>query len=80
MLEFLIKEDFGFKEEEIEGIGKHFILSLDYDDWGSIELIEVIDLDEKDIEDSENHLKLSTGRMAYFPDDLLEKELKAQID
>lgn len=80
MLEFSIMEDFGFTVEEIEEIGGKFTFTLNYDDWGSIVLIEGIDLDEDEIEDSENHLKLSTGRVAFFPDDLLHKELLAQID
>lgn len=80
MLELSIIEDFGFKKEEIEQIKGEFTFTLNYDDWGSIVLIEEIDLDEDEIEDSENHLKLSTGRVAFFPDDLLRKELLAQID
>lgn len=80
MLELSIIEDFGFKKEEIEQIEREFTFTLNYDDWGSIVLIEEIDLDEDEIEDSENHLKLFSGRVAFFPIDLLHKELLAQID
>ena len=80
MLEFSIMEDFGFTVEEIEEIGGEFTFTLNYGDWGSIVLKEVIDLNEEEIEESENHLKLSTGRLAFFPEDLLRKELLAQID
>lgn len=51
------------------------------DDWESVELINEDELiADEDIEESENHLKLPTGRIAYFPDGLLHKEQLQQID
>lgn len=70
---FVIKE-LGFKEGEMEAIENHFSCTLNLDDWESIEIIE------EEEEESENFFKLPTGRMVYFPDDLLHKEILAQID
>lgn len=80
MLDFFIIEDFGFEKEEVKIIDSHFTFTLEYYDWELIELLEEGQLEGEDIEDSENHLKLPTGRIAYFPDDLLRKELHEQID
>lgn len=80
MLEFLIIEELGFKKEEVDAIKTHFLCRLDQEDWESIELVKDELEDAEGIEDSENYLKLPTGRIAYFPDDLLHKEILAQID
>lgn len=80
MLEFLIIEEFGFKKEEVDVIESHFTFSIDYYDWDSIVIYNSKDLEGDDVEDCENFLKLPTGRVAYFPDDLLRKEFNAQID
>jgi hypothetical protein len=73
-MEEIILEQLGFKQEEIEAIENHFLCNLDLDDWESMEFID------DDEEEDENYFKLPTGRMIYFPDKLLHKELLAQID
>lgn len=67
-------EELGFKKEEMDAIENHFFCTLDLDDWESIQFI-----DENEEED-ENFFRLPTGRMVYFPDELLRKDLLAQID
>lgn len=69
-----ISEEFGFEEEEIDAIMRHFIYSLNLDDWASIEFVD--ETEEWD----ENYLKLPTGRMVYFPHELIHKEALAQMD
>lgn len=71
--EMIVIGELGFKEEEMEAVENHFLYSLDIDDW---ETLEFIDEGEED----ENHFKLPTGRMVYFPDELLHKELLSQMD
>lgn len=71
--ETIVIDELGFKKEELEVIENFFFCNLDLDDWESIKFI---DYDEED----ENHFKLPTGRMVYFPDELLRKDLLAQID
>ncbi|MDM5315109.1 hypothetical protein QUF49_03820 [Fictibacillus sp. b24] len=48
MLEVIIKEELGFTEVEIDSIYDHFTLSLDFEDWESIQFI---DEDDEDLED-----------------------------
>jgi len=74
MLERIVIEEFGFTEEEITAIENNFLCSLNYDDWESIQFID------EDCDEDENHFKLPTGRMVYFPDELLRKDVMAQID
>jgi hypothetical protein len=66
----------GFKEEEIETIQGHFSCSLNLEDWESISFEE----DDEEVEGFDNFLKLPTGRVVYFPDELMRKDLLAQID
>lgn len=72
---FVIVEDFGFTLEEVEAIKNHFSFSLDYDDWESI----IIEEDDQ-VEEGYNYFRLPTGRIVYFPDELLHKDILAQID
>ncbi|MGN7760442.1 hypothetical protein [Paenibacillus sp. 22594] len=74
MEDFLITAEFGFTDEEIEAIEKEFSFSLSYEDWESIAILDEIE------EEGEQTLLLATGKMVYFPDDLLRKETLAQID
>jgi hypothetical protein len=74
MAETIVIQELGFKKEEMDAIENHFFCNLDLDDWESIEF-----MDENEEED-ENFFRLPTGRMVYFPDELLRKNLLAQID
>ncbi len=74
-LELEIRE-MGFREDEIQAIENHFLCTLDYNDWETICFIKEEDYDE----DAEDMLKLPTGRIAYFSDELVKKELMSQID
>ncbi len=83
MLEVIIKEELGFTEDEMDAIYDHFTCTLDFEDWETIQFIEEDDEDLEDIEDLNEHdnfLKLPTGRIVYFPDELMRKEVLAQID
>ena len=66
--------ELGFSKIEIEAIEEHFLITLSMYDWESIAI-----LDEEEEED-DNHFMLPTGRMVYFPNELLRKELLSQID
>lgn len=81
LLEQYIIENLGFKKEEMDAIKLHFFCNLIQDDWASIELVDNVDLDEdEEIEDFDNLLKLPTGRIACFTDELLHKDTLAQMD
>lgn len=69
-----ITDDFGFKKEEIDAIESHFYITLDYGDWESMQIVDY------ELEDDENHLNLPTGRLVYFPDKLIRKDMLAQMD
>lgn len=76
MNDFEIKE-LGFVDSEINAIEEHFILmTLSKDDW---ELISFVD-EEEELEDGDQYLKLPTGRWVFFDQELLDKEMKNQID
>ncbi|MFP3666542.1 hypothetical protein SB717_15470 [Priestia sp. SIMBA_032] len=75
MKKTLVIEELGFKEEEMDAIDNYFLLfTLTFEDWNSIEFV-----DENE-EESEHYFKLPTGRMVFFPAELLYKEVLAQID
>lgn len=77
MLDFYLKE-LGFDDEEMEAIWGYFTCRLDQEDWESISFVDEVDDDE--VEESENYYKLPTGRIVYFPDELIHKDKLAQID
>lgn len=64
----------GFEESEIDAIINHFFCNLDMNDWESIEFID------EDEEEDDNFFKLPTGRMVYFPDELVRKDIISQLD
>ncbi|MDQ0158977.1 hypothetical protein [Alkalibacillus salilacus] len=66
--------ELGFTKEEISFIESLFISKLELEDWESMEFLE----DEEP--DNEQIVILPTGRIIYFPDGLMRKELWAQID
>jgi hypothetical protein len=65
----------GFTAEEINAIEEHFLCRLDLNDWESIEFVN-----DGEEEEYDNLFKLPTGRMVYFPDELIRKEELAQMD
>ncbi|MBA9088642.1 hypothetical protein FHR92_005160 [Fontibacillus solani] len=73
-LRMVVIEELGFKEEEIDAIMSRFLCSLDQDDWESIKFVD------DNEEEGENFFKLPTGRMVYFPEELLYKDLLSQMD
>lgn len=74
MEDFSIIEDFGFTKEEVEAIRNKFLYSLDYSDFETMQIVDY------ELEDDDNHLNLPTGRLVHFPNNLVRKELYAQID
>lgn len=73
MLDIYIKE-LGFEEVEVEAIWLRFTCHLSQNDWESITFVK------EDVDEDYNYFKLPTGRMVYFPDDLIHKDRLAQID
>jgi hypothetical protein len=74
MKKTLVIDELGFKEEEMDAIDNYFLFTLTFEDWDSIEFVD------EDEEECEHYFKLPTGRMVFFPAELLYKEVLAQID
>lgn len=82
-------ESLGFTKEEIKDIVDHFSCNLDLEDWESMRLFDnnadlanyfsIEEQDDESLED-DNCLRLPTGRWVVFLDELMVKELKAQMD
>ncbi|BBN97487.1 hypothetical protein [Sporolactobacillus terrae] len=76
MFEDEIKE-LGFTDEDIEFVWQHFTCNLELEDWMSIEFV---DESEGYEEDGEQFIMLPTGRMINIPQELIHKDVLAQID
>jgi hypothetical protein len=79
----------GFTKDEIETISNHFLCNLNFEDWESMSLFDnneelanyfsIEEHDDESLED-DNCLKLPSGRWVVFTEELMDKEIKAQMD